>query len=339
MNILNQFHKRLQQYKLTEGFKTKDSFNVKSVVSPVSIKKWSEKSDLECIKAAKKGSQSAQEYLFYRMEQAIQGAFWRNFLGPNGQMRRYRIQHENAWEEWLGIAWQAMTGGYSAISSTQYKKGEDAYTDSTNAENRDYETGKGGQHRAKGALEYLKLDKLTDKNCMQQFAILYKQRLIAAAVNDMTYKNSGGLSGKEITGGAQVHVDQYEPTWSEKGDGGWNPDGDDTVASGDYENETFDIVDDKLSSEFFLKKWKQFVQDPALQKNIKGISIKDIFAEAIGNKDADFKSMVKKFGVARNTIETYLHKAQDIMKQYNINGNDLMQAIKFFGNDKIASYM
>src|SRR5215510_7821699 len=69
--MLIQIHNKLKEYRLREGFKKASDFDVSKVVNPASINKWSNKSNMAVLKAAKKGDKTALEYLFWKMKGAI----------------------------------------------------------------------------------------------------------------------------------------------------------------------------------------------------------------------------------------------------------------------------
>jgi len=322
--MLIQFREKLQRYKLQEGFKSSEDFDISKVINPSSINKWSNKSNKEVFKAAKKGDKTALEYLFWRMKGAITNAFWKRFLGPSGTIRKYRIDHENAWEEWLGIAWMAMAGGFDeAFSGT-----------------------------AKSALESFNPDSVDEDKMMNVFAGRFKLILGNAALSANTAKKRSGLVG--VPGEAEIGVSQYEPTWTEGKDDSWSDD--EIKSSHGHKDDTFEEmytgsfkdVEDKMESDEFLKKWRRFVQDPDLHKpqranrrNEGGASVTpaDILGEIIGNTKASFPEMTKQFGIARNSIAALLERAQKIMDNYEVSNQELMTAIKYLGNDKVASYL
>jgi hypothetical protein len=64
-----------------------------------------------------------------------------------------------------------------------------------------------------------------------------------------------------------------------------------------------------------------------------------IFYEVINNKEAEFRSMGAKFGISRNTCATLMAKAQSELVKYDITSQELMNAIKTLGNEKVASYL
>ena len=343
IQILAQFKERLQAHRLREGFKSADDFSVAQVVSPSSITKWEGKSHKQLFKAAKANDKTALEYLFYKMGGAIQAAFWKNYLGPSGSIRRYRIQADSAWEQWLSIAWMAMTEGFSEIYNTSYKGGTDAYTATEDDKS---------EHKSSGALEKFDIDKTPEKHLLNVFASRYKNILRNAAINANTAARVGGMTGREITGGsAEVQVHQYEPTWAEDGkdDTDWGGTGDyESTSSRGYKDETFDIAYEEggfraaekgAAADAFLTKWKQFSQDPGLQQNTKGVTAGMIFGEVIGNKDAELRKIGVKFGISRNSAQTLLTKAQEVMTQHAIPPADLFAAIKYYGNEKVASYL
>jgi len=342
--MLQQIHEKLKEYRLREGFKTEADFKVSKVVNPASINLWSNKTNKQLFKAAQKGDKTALEYLFYKMEPAIQGAFWRSYLGPSNSIRSYRIKHEDAWEQWLGIAWMAMTEGFAEQYNVKYSGG-DAYTGEIEKEYR----AKGALKSYDGKMEF-NPDKLPEEKLMNVFAGRYKQILHNAAKNVNVSQKSGGISGREVTGGSAggdsglLSVHQYEPTWVE----GKDDAGDDEIAtSKGHKDNTFEEMyedafkdsDDKMENDSFLKRWKEFAQDPALRQNTKGVTVADVFFEAIDNPNAEMRAMGTKLGIARNSISTLLHKAHEILGTHNISGSELMNAIKYNGNDVVASYL
>jgi len=330
--MLTQIKERVRHQKLLEGYKTAKDFSVAKIVLPSSINKWAGKSNKEVFEAAKKKDKGALEYLFYKMEPVIQQAFWKNYLGPSGEMRRYRIQHESAWEQWLGIAWMVLTGGFDEFNS---KEGTSALFGTTN---------KDGERT--GGFD---VSKNSEESIMGVFANKYKMLLKNAAVNSNLSKDTGGITGKELSGGsASVKVHQYEPTWydSDVDDNEWDDESmshtsrgykDDTFEAA-YEN-SFKEVDDNLYATEFLKKWKNYVQDPALRKDTKGVTAADIFHEIIENPKAEFRAMGAKFGISRNSAATLMDTAQKKLADYNISGQELMTAIQHLGNSKVASYL
>ena len=330
--MLEQIHQRLKAYKLQEGFKSNNDFDVSKVVSPASISKWSKhdtdkEGQKKIFKAARKGDKSALEYIFWKMKGAIQGAFWKNYLGPNGAMRKYRIQHENAWEQWLGIAWMTLVGGFSTEKS-HFKKDKDGNdTD---------------ELKIKGAIDTFDVDKIDAGNPMSIFANRYRLMLRNSAGEANHVASNIGMTGTDITMKTGPKTVQYEPTWYEKGDkDGYNPDNDDSGSSSgpSYQDETFDIVNNNEQTANFLNNWKKFAQDPRLKTGTKGTSIANLFFEAISDKDASYADLAAKYHIARNSVATCLQKAVEILSEYGITGQDLMYAIKTLGNDKISSYL
>jgi len=339
-NILLQFHNKIEQYKLKEGFKTSADFDVAKVVNPSSINKWSNQTAKKLFRAAKKYDSTALEYLFWKMKGAIYKVFWKNFLGPSGSHRRYRIQQENAWEDWLGIAWQAMTKGFADIYSTTYRDGKNAYTASEKDK---------VEHRAKGALEDFDFEEIPEDRLFNIFAGRYKLILSNAAGNANNSKRSGGLAGSEITSSsADYQVHQYEPTWTDGKDDNYNSD--DAGTDRGYKDNTFEEVyygafkdvEDRMASETFMKKWISLSKDPwfwqPYSNRVKVIPAK-IFEEIIGNPNAELRQIGTKFDLSRNTADDIRKKAvEKMMDEYEITGPELTQAFRDIGNKELASF-
>jgi hypothetical protein len=309
--MLQQIHIRLRAHRLREGYKSKDDFDISKVVRPGSISKWEGKSAKTVFTAAKKNDPTALEYIFWKMKGAIHGAFWANYLGPNGTIRAQRINNESAWEQWLSIAWMSMVGGFKEGGADEEKRGG-----------------------AKGALDSFDPAKIAEDRVWNVFAMRYKMILKNSAVQANISQRGGGI--KHGTG---EDVMQYEPTWVEKG---IDTEGDDLGRSekgGSYQDETFDKVNTSIEVEKFLKKWGDYSQSAALQTGTKGVTPAMVFYEALSNPKAELRAMGTKFGVSRNTCQTLLAKAQQEMENYDISGQDLMTAIREIGNEKIASYL
>ena len=326
--MLQQIKDKLKQYRLREGFGAKKDFKVSNVVNPASITKWAKadndtKEQIKLFKAAKAGDKSALEYIFYKMGPTIQKSFWTIFLGPNPKQQQRRITTENAWEDWLGIAWQTLTGGFS---------------DRIFDEDREIP----GKVKLVGAIDSFDVDKLKPgTNPLLLFGNRYKLMLRNSAGNANYGTTTGGIKDSDITLKTGAKTVQYEPTWYEKGgENDYNPDGDDldAGASPGYEDNTFEGVNTRMNVESFIPRWKQFTQDPELLQGTKGVNIGQLFFEVISNPNADYADMVKKFGLARNTIASNLQKAIQTLSKYNITHEDLVQAIKVLGNDKVGSY-
>jgi hypothetical protein len=310
--MLKQIHERLHAYQLREGFTSQKDFDVSTVVKPGSISKWEGKPAKQIIEAAKLlNDTTAIEYIFWKMKGAITSTFWNKYLGPNGTIRRYRIQNEDAWEQWLGIAWMSLVGGFkegTAAGRTIQKTGQE-------------------REGSKGALETYKLnDADNDDAVWGKFAKLFKQILFNSAYHANNSTKGGGMYGNTET------VMQYEPTWAGSDDG----EGEEGEL---YHDETYESAESNLSAEQFLPRWEQFVQSAALQQGSKGITPAMVFYEVIDDPKAEFRQMAAKFGISRNTCADLMTKAQNEMAKYDITGQELMNAIKVFGNDKIASYL
>lgn len=326
--MLEQIHNKLKSYQLREGFKGKDDFNVSTVVNPQSITKWEGKTAKSIVTAAKKKDKSAIEYIFWKMKGAITGTFWANFLGPNPTIRNYRIQKEDAWEQWLGLAWESLTGG-----GEKYTKG-DGYVEDEDAREYGY----------KSALDLFDPSKVDEERIWPTLGLRYKNILKNTAQLDNFKRSSGGLTNSYE---AMGKVSQYEPTWADSGD-----DDDDTSSSGDsttsyrdttfdemYENSGLKDADKDRENEVFLDKWRQFTQDPELQEKVKNVSQAMVFHEVLDNPAAEFRAMGTKFGISRNSVATLMARAQDTLAKYGITGQELMNAVRTIGNDKIASYL
>ena len=321
--MLQQIHNKLKEYKLREGFKSINDFKVSKVVNPASITKWAKADNnrnlqTKLFKAAKNGDKSALEYIFYKMEPTIQNSFWSKYLGPNKKMQRYRIEHEGAWEDWLGIAWQTLYGGFN-----------------------DVKIGKNRESKLQGAAESFNIDKISVDNVFPIFGNRYKLMLLNSARNANYLKTAGGLSGPDLKNQPfdQPMTSQYEPTWYERGEQNDLDNTNNTDSRSDaYEDNTFEATNIRLEVEAFLPKWKSFAQDPQLQTGTKGVNIGSLFFEAISDPNASYITLAQKFKLSRNTVATNLNKAAEVLKSYNINHGDLMQAIKVLGNDKVSSY-
>jgi len=327
-SMILQIRDKLRKNRLKEG---RVNFDVASVVDQYSLKKWANRSAEDVIKAAKKKDKTALEFLFVQMGGTIYNVFDKNFMGSNSQIKSYRINNENAWDDWLEIAWFVLVEGFDEFN--------EGYNTSWEAELE-------GKTRADtvSVIDAFKIEQ-NKGNLYGAFAKLYASKLFNAARNSNVTKMAGGMTGRELSGGAienkEVKVNNYDPSWAERDkELSWNPDGDDTSSGGGgYHDSTFDDVDDKINAEKFLSKWKQFTKDPALKKGTKNVTVADVFHETINNSAAAFPQMAQKFGIARNSVAALLQNAQEIMEKYNIAGKELMTAMQYFGNDKVASYL
>jgi hypothetical protein len=314
--MLEQIHQKLTAYRLREGFSSKKDFNVSTVVNPVSVPKWDGIAFKKVFDAAKNKDKSALEYIYWKMKGAITSVFWNNYLGPNNTIRGYRINNEDAWEQWLGIAWMSLLGGFK--EGTAAGKDDD-YVASIK--------GKAPVEGSKGALESFDFkENLSNEEQWGKLFKLYKRILINSAWHANNSAKGGGMRGNTET------VMQYEPTWS----GNDDHEGDESEL---YHDETFHEVETNLSTEKFLDKWGQFTQSAALKTNIKGVTAAQIFFEVIDNPKADFNKMAVDFGISRNSCATLMAKAQDELAKYDLTGQDLIDGIKKFGNAKVASYL
>lgn len=317
------FLRRLQR--LRESGKL--DFNVKSVISNSSISKWENESNKKLFTAAKAGDQSALEYIFWKMEPAILKTFWNNYLGPNREARARRIHSESAWEEWLGIAWQVLRGGYSSdvFQRQGVSVNDDAYL--TKSRERD-------DH---GAIDQFDVSKTEEDRLFNVFALRFRQLLQNAAyVANMSNTRSGITKG----GGSDINVSQYDPVWMEGKQ----------EAEGAYSDEVFDEVyesrfrseEESFENAAFLKKWKSFTSDPFIYKNItkaKEVSPAHVFKEVLTNSEASYVSIGQKYGISRNSVFNMLQRTQNLMEEeYSITGQELMKFIERLGNKKIASY-
>jgi hypothetical protein len=323
--MLQQIHNKLKIHKLQEGFKSKDDFDVSKIVTPGSISKWEGKPAAVIITAAKEQhDKSALEYIFWKMKGAITNTFWKKYLGPNGAMRKYRIVTEDAWEQWLGIAWMSLTGGFKEGSAAG--KNDSYINDDIKKE----------VIGSKGALDEFKIN--PDWSDSATWSILgkrYKLILWNSAVQSNQANMSNGMRGAK---GEVVY--QYDPVWDDKYNNYDNElSSESREASLSFQDSTFNEVEDDLSSDTFLNKWQEYVQDAKLQNGSKGITPAMVFHEVLSNPKAEFRAMGVKFGISRNNCANLMALAQNELVKYDITNQDLMDAISKFGNKKIASYL
>jgi hypothetical protein len=307
---------KLKEAKKVDDYTSK-KFDFKNYISPLEKKKAEEKwgkydkkengkynidDQKKIIKAAKNGDRDAVNYIYLKCAENIGKTFWTSYLGPNTQIQSRRIR-DGAKDEWAGIAFQALTGGFKEHSN------------------------------AKSALETFNPDKYSYGDLFQNFKFYYWNILRNAAV-EANYKEKfqgmskvKGIKNGEYTN-SDISIKEYEPNEIE--------------ANQDLNtDETFDIVADNQDVEEFLDSWMEFSQDTRLNEGKfctpKSV-LKNVIEAGANAQSVDF--LKNKYPqVSRNTIMNYLHKAVEILNEYEINFQLLTKAIKKLGEDKIASYL
>lgn len=274
---------------------------------------WEDKDFADCIKAAKKGDQTAIGYIMYVMEPAIVSAYWKNYVGPSGKLGQIKINKDGGLKQsflsWVGVALKTLVYGGRA---TKRKDGSDKIKAST--------------------LKGFDLSKVTG-DPLRQFAVLFRRDLITQATDINIEKKRRGLSGD---GGDELSVFSLNDF-----DGG--EDAGERFAShldrsiysdNNVENDVFST----LSNDTFKENWLDFCQDDEL--NHGKVTPAQCFKLLLENPDeTNLRNLADKAGCSRNSFQAYCQKAVSILKNYDIEYSDLTKAMDKYGAEKIASYL
>lgn len=274
---------------------------------------WEDKDFADCIKAAKKGDQTAIGYIMYIMEPAIVSSYWKNYVGPSGKLGQIKINKDGGLKQsflsWIGIALKTLVYGGRA---TKRKDGSDKIKAST--------------------LKGFDLSKVTG-DPLRQFAVLFRRDLITQATDINTEKKRRGLSGD---GDDELSVFSLNDF-----DGGEDA-GERFASQVDHSIYSPSSIEDDvfahLSNEGFKGKWLDFCQDDEL--NHGKVTPAQCFKLLLENPgETNLRNLADKVGCSRNSFQTYCQKAVSILKDYDLSYQDLMQAIDNYGSEKIASYL
>ncbi len=311
----NYMIKRIKEFFENQKHLTEDfALHIDEIVSPASISEWEGEDASKIIRAAQKGSRTAREYIFYKMEGAIAKTMWHNFLGSNKDAA-YRRLRDGAKEEWLSIAWQVLTGGFSA-SLTAY----------------------GTERSEISTLDQFDLSKVKTDNIWSAFTVIYTQKLGLAAKDFNEANARSGISG---TGDNNITTSDYAKYSNVDNDDESNYSGvSDEGFEGGYENPESYALHNAAHSEF-MNKWKEFVQDEELNTKKKGVSPANVLSAVLSNpEETNMKNLADDIGLARMTFKVYLEKAIEIMTSYyGIEPQELFSELKSNDSSKIASYL
>lgn len=298
--------KRIKEYFENQNHLREDfSLHIEDIVDPSAIEKWDGKPAIDVITAAKKKNKSAIEYIFYKMRGTIAKKMWSDFLGPNKEIAYKRLR-DGAKEEWLGIAWQVLTGGFSA-SLTAY----------------------GTERSEIGAIDQFEPGKVKDEDKLwNAFAYIYANKLHLAAKDVGESDKRTGISG---VGDNNIETSDISKFNGKAGDS-------ETFEYKDKSTE--DIALDNIEASEFMTNWKKFVQDDELNNKKKGVSYANALAAILENpEETNLKNLAATIGLARMTFKTYVEKALEIMDYYGIGQNDLFNGLNTFGPKKVVSYL
>jgi hypothetical protein len=333
-------HARIKRQKLREGFKTQDDFDIGRVIDKrAALAKYSKFDDPELpedqrlegqkhiFTKAKSGDSLAQQYVFYKLAPVITNAFWKNFLGPDGKMRQKRISNDDAWEDWLGLAWTTIFGGYTNNEKT-----------------------------SKPVMESFNPDKMTYGDLWAGLGKIAKMIFWNVSSAENFNNKLKGISGvtppnshdSEETKAAKraIAPGHYESNITE-GEMNWDNPGDDTGTHGSsevYEDSTFRDVNDQIEADKFMSRWIQFCNDETLlksntTKNGEQLNALKVFADVISGDNKSLAEIGSKHGVSSGSINNYIVKIQKAFEKYNITNNDLQNAIKILGTEKLMPYL
>ena len=283
----------------------REDFNLhlKDIISKNSIERWKDVDAVDVITAAKGGSKSAIEYIFYKMESVIAKTMWKNFLGPNKDVA-YKRLNSGSKEEWVSIAWQVLTGGFAASLKAN-----------------------GEERHAQSMLDYYDVNKTNSSNIWADFARIYGQKLALAAGDFNTSESRTGISSSR-----DIEVNDISKYANDES----------SLEDHDY-GSTEDIAINNIMDEEFLGKWKQFVQDEELnhKKNKDSPSMANVLFEVLDNpEETNMKNLADSIGLARGTFKAYLENALNIMTSiYDIDPSELFGQLKNYGATKIKSYL
>lgn len=289
------------QHTLREDF----SLHIEDIVDADSIERWQDKPAIEVIKAAKKKDRSAIEFIYYQMRGTIAKKMWSDFLGPNKEIAYKRLR-DGAKEEWLSIAWQVLTSGFSA-SLTAY----------------------GTERSEIGAIDQFDPGKVKDEDKLwNAFAYIYANKLHLAAKDIGESDKRTGISG--------VGDNNIETSDISK----FNGKAEDSEAFEYKDKSTEDTAIDNIEASEFMDNWKKFVQDDELNNKKRGVSYANALAAILENpEETNLKNLAATIGLARMTFKTYVEKAIEIMDYYGIDQEDLFKGLNTFGSRKVVSYL
>ena len=270
------------------------------------------KGQKEIISAAKEGDKDAINYIFLRCADNIGKTFWKSYLGPNPQERKRRIK-QGAIFEWATIAYETLTTGFK------------------------------GYRDAKGALETFSPGKYDTGDLLRNFGFYYWQLLRNSANEANLVEQAGGISETPgIKGGKWTEkksgIVSYDPTYM-------NDDMDDDMSSQNRYGDPDKVMndsDDKIEADRFMESWKDFAQDEIINEVRSGASPAGILRLVIetGADESGLKVLEAAYPkISRNTLKSYVNKAVEEMSEYGLGYDELMNAIKVYGKDKVASYL
>ena len=111
-----------------------------------------------------------------------------------------------------------------------------------------------------------------------------------------------------------------------------------SIDSASEDNNSFEgehlAYEDDLDVDF-LERWNKLLKDPEMTRTKKGVSLNLILKKLVQGKINKLQDLIEELGISKVTFYTRQEQLADMLKKYSISGDDLMTAIRKYGDDKL----